>query len=135
MAREALKNTDQASRDAAVKVAMSFFQAVKDGTDWRPFAQKHYADWPMEARPLIVMYDDFSYFRTGNIRGANPDVCLGVYVVLKVSQLPGSVPQRRMEGRVAVFCEKGPRNPSVDGTWGVAPNSFQVSAGRDSFEV
>ena len=135
MAKEMTKEQRKQYYSGAVEAATKFFQALKEGKDWRPFAQRHYSEWDVAARPLIVMFDDFEVMRTGLVRGANSDVCIGVYVKLQVAALSGSLPQREMTGKIAVFREEGPMRPSPEGTWGVAPNSYQPNKEGDSSDV
>jgi len=119
----------------AIEVATEFLKAVRDEKDWRPFAQKHYSQWDLSSRPFIIKFEDFEMQRTGAVAGANVDICIGVYFKLTIPELVGSLPKRSMIARLAVWCETGPMQASIDGTWGVAPNSLRVTEGRDNDEI
>jgi len=102
-------------------VATKFLEAIRYEKDWRPFAQKHYSQWDLGSRPFIIKFEDFEMQRTGAVSGANVDICTGVYFKLTIPELVGSLPKRSMIARLAVWCETGPMQPSIDGEWGVAP--------------
>ena len=131
MAKEKTKAQRKEYYAPAIEVAEKFFQALLDGENWIPLAQKHYCDWDVTARPHIIMFDEFEITRAGNVAGADPDICIGVYVKLQACQLAGSIPKREIGGRIAVWKETGPMEPSVDGTWGVAPNSFRLNKSQE----
>ena len=119
----------------AIEVATKFLEAIRYEKDWRPFAQKHYSQWDLGSRPFIIKFEDFEMQRTGAVSGANVDICTGVYFKLTIPELVGSLPKRSMIARLAVWCETGPMQPSIDGEWGVAPNSMRVTEGRDNDEI
>jgi len=135
MAKEMTEVQRKAHHQGAVEATKAFFEALQKNEDWRPFAQKHYAKWDLAARPLIMAFDGFEVQYAGKGKGMNHDVGVSVCVSLRVAQIGGSLSQRRMVGRIAVWCEEGPMKPSVNGTWGVAPQSFQVNEGMDNLDV
>ena len=87
MAKKMTADQLKEHRKGAIEVAELFFQALKDGKDWRPYAQKHYNNWDVMARPLIMAFDEFEIGFPSVVKGANPEVCIGVFVKIRVSVL------------------------------------------------